>query len=1127
MKRLVSAVRCIFAQLCVCIATFAAEDGAFAARNADPMVGSSPSLDAVIQRRENDPVRLKLLKEEFVAAITQTNVLTAKRLLKLFPDLAEVTDKSGQPVLVTAAAMVNPELVEALLEAGAYVDRCAPYGATALATAGAPLHSRQYVFVSGPGLQLPQMDLTNCLLIVRTLLKHDAYIFLNDQYEQSILQRSLYSSDGRLLDALLTECSEKGSCNADQITPLHYAVLWGRTNALKILAQREGATEAINKDGFTPLQLAARFPRPREGLPFFLISFGHEGLDYQGPPLQQQTARLLIDAGANLDFLSTIGLGWTNEFDAMLREYPTNAFASDAQGQTALHWAAEFGRDYMARRLLQAGVAVDRADAKGLNPLDLAAEKGFSTVAKLLIQHGAAPSRRTGVTGPVHWAADQWDTALVDALYYAGTNLEAEDALGRTPFEVAAQRGCEPIARSLIRRHARVRFRPGTTTPLHWAAQNGQTNLIALYLELGANINAPNADGNTPIHIAHGAKRFDVLEFLLANGADINARDRGGNSILHLAAAAPEDRFQVPTRPPGRFSVAITKLLANPAAKRFLPGSITAPKPATRSMMGFILDHHGDVNARNHDGETPLHCVSGKQFGGTNAVADACQWIEPLLRKGASVTAPNVWGGTPLHAALRSRGNPNEPLVKALLKSGASLENGDRSGGTPLHQAVRSNDATAVRFLLNLGANPNSRDSIGRTPLHVAAHNDGLEFSGGELVTLLIAYGSEIDAVDNHGSTPLHLACSRRRIFGGSSGSSMALPGQKESQGYWFAREGKNPMENETIPCILMARGSNVRLCDPAGDSALHLAARAGRVKLIEILKARGFVANGPNRLGQTPLQVMYESDSGGCWLSSLLPACDQGEITDAARFGDLQTVKAYLDYDSRFANWKGLLGATPLHWACNEGKMEVVKLLLDRGASPDPTIRPINRASFLRELNGMYNTLESEERRRVAVMPVKTTGPPPGEDRVDLHPNATPLQLALAGGHQDIAALLVKRCAKVDPVSAAILGRDDLLEGFLKSDPSIVAQTYHRYRWYMACTKRGIEVRQYCYPESGALLHFAAKAGRSSTVELLLKYGASPGVVDDSGERPEKVAEAKGHRETADLLRLAGERRR
>lgn len=62
-------------------------------------------------------------------------------------------------------------------------------------------------------------------------------------------------------------------------------------------------------------------------------------------------------------------------------------------------------------------------------------------------------------------------------------------------------------------------------TPLHLAAENCHTNVVALLLDRGAAINTVAKDKATPLHLAAQEGCTDVVALLLARGARVNERD--------------------------------------------------------------------------------------------------------------------------------------------------------------------------------------------------------------------------------------------------------------------------------------------------------------------------------------------------------------------------------------------------------------------------------------------------------------------------------------------------------------------------------------------------------------------------------------------------------------------------
>ncbi len=107
--------------------------------------------------------------------------------------------------------------------------------------------------------------------------------------------------------------------------------------------------------------------------------------------------------------------------------------AKSQEGWTALHWAAQCGREDSAAYLLSRGLDVNArcADAFG-TPLTMAAANGSLGVAKMLLAKGAdVNARASDGTTPLHTAASHGETAMVKFLldHHAEVNaLRAEGA---------------------------------------------------------------------------------------------------------------------------------------------------------------------------------------------------------------------------------------------------------------------------------------------------------------------------------------------------------------------------------------------------------------------------------------------------------------------------------------------------------------------------------------------------------------------------------------------------------------------------------------------------------------------------------------------------------------------------
>jgi ankyrin repeat protein len=60
-------------------------------------------------------------------------------------------------------------------------------------------------------------------------------------------------------------------------------------------------------------------------------------------------------------------------------------------------------------------------------------------------------------------------------------------------------------------------------TPLHWAVFAGNTEVAALLIQEGADVNARDVNQKTPLHWAASRGMTEVAALLIEKGADVNA----------------------------------------------------------------------------------------------------------------------------------------------------------------------------------------------------------------------------------------------------------------------------------------------------------------------------------------------------------------------------------------------------------------------------------------------------------------------------------------------------------------------------------------------------------------------------------------------------------------------------
>lgn len=179
----------------------------------------------------------------------------------------------------------------------------------------------------------------------------------------------------------------------------------------------------------------------------------------------------------------------------------------DAEGKTALSWAAARGDSKSVETLLRYGASPHIPDRIGQGPLRQSIKAYGASCTKLLLAYGAQVDQR-----------DNWrQTALQAAMYYsdpvsfiipllaAGADVNARDIEGSSPL-IEAVAGNHPEA-------------------------------VRALLAHGAEANQTNDHGHTPFYMGVQRNSHKALAILTtAFGIQHALRDKYGNSLLHCAA---------------------------------------------------------------------------------------------------------------------------------------------------------------------------------------------------------------------------------------------------------------------------------------------------------------------------------------------------------------------------------------------------------------------------------------------------------------------------------------------------------------------------------------------------------------------------------------------------------------
>ena len=212
----------------------------------------------------------------------------------------------------------------------------------------------------------------------------------------------------------------------------------------------------------------------------------------------------------------------------------------------------------------------------------------------------------------------------------------------------------------------------GTFSELQLAAARGQTDMVAVMLDKGADINEMNRNGKTPLMMAAANGHTETVELLLKRHAAIDAKDIDGVTALMMAASSGE---------------------TNTVAALIKAGASV-----------------NVVNAYNSS------AVTNAAF--FNQVAT----LDELLKSKEKVK-PDI-GET---ALLIASGLGNDKIIQHLLDYGVDCNARGKNGRTPLMAAVEFKHLSTVELLLNHKANPKVMDTEGHSVMSIAENSGNKE----------------------------------------------------------------------------------------------------------------------------------------------------------------------------------------------------------------------------------------------------------------------------------------------------------------------------------------------------------------------------------------------------------------
>ncbi len=437
--------------------------------------------------------------------------------------------------------------------------------------------------------------------VVRALLEEPVDVNARQPDGATALHWAAYLDDLDTAQLLIAAGAVADASNELGATPLYLACENGSAALVRMLLAAGATAEAVLPSGETALMTASRTGsigaveallahgadvQARES------TEGQTALMWAVSQRHPKVVEALLNAGADVHARSRVRPVVTAHSPRTSSEGAV--VVVDEGGYSPLLFAARSGDAASAELLLAAGADPNDTAPAGTSALVVAAHSGHGALAALLLQAGADPNVTEAGYTPLHAAVLREDAALVQALLAHGSDPNARLRrgtryarqgklfsldmawTGATPFFLAAKFGRGDIMRRLAESgadpHAGL---AGGVTPLMAAAgmltrgfgragkdRRGREmdsaemelaltqdpdrrsvmvsgiDAVKVAVELGADVNAASATGDTALHMAafHGFRT--VVRYLVSRGARLDAVNNGGETPLDRALAA-------------------------------------------------------------------------------------------------------------------------------------------------------------------------------------------------------------------------------------------------------------------------------------------------------------------------------------------------------------------------------------------------------------------------------------------------------------------------------------------------------------------------------------------------------------------------------------------------------------
>ena len=695
------------------------------------------------------------------------------------------------------------------------------------------------------------------------------------------------------------------------VTAVLNAAKDGNLNLLKLLKASGANIHAQNESGDNSIMSAALGTGDCDTVRWLI----EQGVDVNYCDKEGCTAVYCAAGAGNLDVLK------------LLKERGANIHVQCEMGDNSIMSASiGTGDCNTVRWLIEQGVDVNHCDKEGFTAVLNAAQQGNLDVLKLLKESGADihVQNEMGRNSIMSAAIGTGDCNTVRWLIEQGVDVNHCDKKGVTAVLNAAQQGNLDVLKLLKESGATIHVQNemGDNSIMSAAIGTGDCNTVRWLIEQGVDVNHCDKKGFTAVHNAAQQGNLDVLKLLKESGANIHVQcEMGDNSIMSTSIGTGDCNTV-------RWLIE-QGVDVNHCDKKGWTAVHNAAKQGNLDVLKLLKESGADIHVQCEMGDNSImsaaigtgdcntvrwlieqgvdvnHCDKE----GFTAVLNAAQQgnldvLKLLKESGATIHVQNEMGRNSIMSAAIGTGDCD--TVRWLIEQGVDVNHCDKEGFTAVLNAAQQGNLDVLKLLKESGATIHVQNEMGRNSIMSAAIGTG----DCNTVRWLIEQGVDVNHCDKKGVTAV--------LNAAQQGNLDVLKLLKESGATIHVQNemGRNSIMSASIgtgDCNtvrwLIEQGVDVNHCDKKGWTAVHNAAQQGNLDVLKLLKESGADIHVQNEMG------------------------DNSIMSASIGTGDCNTVR-WLIEQRVDVNHCDKEGFTAVHNAAQQGNLDVLKLLKERGAN-------------------------------------------------------------------------------------------------------------------------------------------------------------------------------------------------